>query len=106
MHVVNDVHRFVIHTSHFFQDLLIVSQHLFEVQYISRQHRNIFHHQCSCIFTAPTINSQQQSFSQITTCTEELNMTTYILIRHTACDTIVIRITYLTHQIIIFILDR
>ena len=106
VHVMNDVHCLIIYTCHLLQNLLIVSQNFFEVQHVTSQHRNILHHQCTCILTTSTVDSQQQSLSQITTCTEELNMTAYILIRYAASNTIIIRITYFTHQVVVLVLNR
>ena len=106
VHIVDDIHRFVVYTSHFFQDLLVVSQYLFKVQYIAAQYRDVFYHQCTGIFATSTVDSQQQRFSQVTTCTEELDVATYILVRYTTSDTVVIRVTHFTHQLVVFVLDR
>ena len=106
MHVVDDVHSFVVHACHFFQYFLIVGKHFFKVQYITAQCRNVFHHQCTGVFTASAVDSQQQCLSQVTACTEELDVTADILIRYTASDTVVVRVTYFTHQVVVLVLDR
>ena len=99
-----DVHRFIIHTGHFGQHLFVVGHHFFKVQFVGRQHRNALNHHCAGIFTSAAVYCKQQSLGQIRTRSEELDLTAYGLIAHTACYTVVITIAHLAHQVIVFIL--
>ena len=106
MHVVNDVHRIIIYTRHFLQHFLVIGKHFLEIQFIAAQYRNTLHHYRTGIFASTAIDGKQKRFCQITTCSEELDMTTYVLIRHTTSDSIIVRTAHFTHQIIVFILNR
>ena len=106
MHVVNDVHSFIVYTSDFAKHFLIVSQYFFKVKNVASQRRDVFNHQSTCILATSAVDSQQQRLCQVTTCTEELDVATYILIRYAASNSVIVRVTYFTHQIIVFVLDR
>ena len=58
VHVVDDIHCIIIHAGNFSQHLLIVGHYLFELQYITCQHRNIFHHNSTRVFATSAINSK------------------------------------------------
>ncbi len=45
---------------------------------------------CTCVFATSTVDSKQQSFCQITACTEELDLLAYLLVRYTAGDSVVV----------------
>ena len=85
---------------------LVVVHYFFKFQCVAGQYGNILHHDCTCVFATSTVDSKQQSFCQITACTEELDLLAYLLVRYTAGDSVVVRLTYFTHQIIIFVLNR
>ena len=106
MHIVDDVHRFVINAGNFDQNLLVVVHYFFKFQCVAGQYGNILHHDCTCVFATSTVDSKQQSFCQITACTEELDLLAYLLVRYTAGDSVVVRLTYFTHQVVIFVLNR
>ena len=51
-------------------------------------------------------DGHNELFCQITACTEELDLLAYLLVRYTAGDSVVVRLTYFTHQVVIFVLNR
>ena len=104
MHIVNDVHGIVVYTCYLGQYFFIVSHYFFKLQHLARQHRNIFYHYRTGVFTTSTVDSQQQCFGKIGTCAEELYLLTDFLIGYAAGDTIVVRLTYFAHQIVVFVL--
>ena len=106
VHVMNDVHRFVVHACDLFQYHFVVCQYLIVIQDIARQHRNAFYHYRPRVFTTSAVYCQQQGFCQVCPGSEELNLTSDILKRYAAGDSVIVGMTYRTHQVVVFVLDR
>ena len=106
MHVVDDIHRVIVDASDDLEDLEVVIPDLVEVEDVTLEFGDPFDHERTRDFAATTIDSQEQSLSEVGTCTEELDLLTDLLIRYAASDTVVIRVTGRAHQVVILVLDR
>ena len=69
MHIVDDVHRFVIYAGDFGQHFFVVVHYFFEL-----------HHDCTGILATSAVDGKQQGFGQVATGTEELNLLAYFLV--------------------------
>ena len=102
---MDDVHRFVVNTGDFCQYLLVVAHYFFEVEDITCQYGDVFHHYRTGVFATSAVDGKQQGFCQVATCAEELDLFSDFLIRYAACDSVIVRLAHFTHQVVVFILD-
>ena len=102
---MDDVHRFVVNTGDFCQYLLVVAHYFFEVENITCQYGDVFHHYRTGVLTTSAVDGKQQGFRQVAACTEELDLLSDFLVRHAAGDSVVVRLAHFTHQVVVLILD-
>ena len=105
MHIMDDVHRFVVNAGDFNQYLFIVVHHFLEFQRVTSQYGDVFHHNCTGVFATSAIDGKQQGFCQIAACTEELDLFSDFLVRYAAGNSVVVRLAYFAHQVVVFVLD-
>ena len=106
MHVVDDVHCFVVNAGNLRQHFLVVVHYLFKVQRIVSQHGDTFHHYSSGVFATSAVDGKQQCFGKVGACAEELDLLTDGLVGYAAGDTVVVAVAYLAHQVVVLVLDR
>jgi len=80
VHIVDDVHRFVIYAGDFGQHFFVVVHYFFELQRVTGQYGDVLHHDCTGILATSAVDGKQQGFGQVATGTEELNLLAYFLV--------------------------
>ena len=56
------------------------------------------------VFVAASVQGHEQRFGKVAPGTEMLYALAYFLVRHAACDTVVVRTAHRTHQIVVLVL--
>ena len=103
---MDDVHRLVVYAGDLGQYFLVVGHHLLELQGVARQHGDTLHHDGTRVLATAAVDGQQQRLGQIGARAEELDLLADRLIRHAACDTVIVAVAHLAHEVVVLVLDR
>ena len=80
MHVVDDVHCFVVYASNLGEHLLVVGHYLLELELVAGEHGDTLYHYGTGVLATTTVDSEQESLGEVSTCTEELDLLTDSLV--------------------------
>ena len=80
MHVVDDVHCLVVYASNLGEHLLIVSHYLLELELVAGEYGDTLNHYGTGVLATTAVDSEQESLSEVSTCTEELDLLTDSLV--------------------------
>src|SRR5690554_4195295 len=105
VHVVDDVHGVVVHTSHLFHSQAEVAHDFLQIEEVGLYFGNVVEHLFSGHFAAPAVDGQEQGLGQIGTRPEKLNLFADFLKRHTTSNAVVVAVTGALHQIVVLVLN-
>ena len=96
-----------LYACHFFQHFLIVGKHFFKS---SIHHRSMPEYPSPSVVPVfsqrPPLIASSNALARLQRAPKNWMLTADVLIRYTASDTVVVRVTYFTHQVVVLVLDR